>query len=134
MKKQFVCLFITLTFTCLALALPRDEAEKRAFKRENPCPATGQKIGPCKGYEVDHKKALMNGGADKPKNMQWLKHEDHKEKTKVDSAQCKESYLCKNKSLKKKLPWQAANSKKAQVSNSKTAQASDSKKAKKLNS
>ena len=114
MIKQLACLFLALTVTGGSLALPRDEAQKRAFRRDNPCPVSGLKTGPCKGYEIDHTKALMNGGADKPKNMQWLKHEDHKVKTKADSSECKKSYLCKNKQIKKKLPWQSTGSKKAQ--------------------
>lgn len=59
-------------------AQARDMAERNAFIRENPKPADCQKC------EVDHKHALMNGGADKRSNMQWLSREDHKAKTKED--------------------------------------------------
>jgi hypothetical protein len=95
---------IAITFN--ASALPRDEAKKQEFRRSAPCPSTNKTTGPCPGYEVDHKKALMNGGADHPKNMQWLKKENHTAKTKQDVADCKDAYLCKNKKLKKKLPWE----------------------------
>lgn len=48
----------------------------------------------------------MNGGKDKPSNMQWLPHEHHKAKTKQDFAECKNSYSCKHKTAAKRLPWQ----------------------------
>lgn len=97
-----------LTVACTAaLALPRDAAEKAEFRRNNPCPSTGKARGACPGHQVDHKQALMNGGTDKPNNMQWLKEHEHKAKTRQDIAACKGSYLCKSKAHKKKLPWQA---------------------------
>ena len=64
-----------VSFTCSA----RDMRERREFIKENPQP---EKCA--KGCEVDHKEALMNGGEDKKKNMQWLTKEEHKEKTKKD--------------------------------------------------
>lgn len=63
------------------LALPvqaRNRAERAAFIRENPRPAG------CVKCEVDHKVALMNGGADHRSNMQWLSDADHKVKTRQD--------------------------------------------------
>ena len=90
----------------VAISLPRDAQQKNEFRKANPCPTTGEKKGACAGYQVDHKKALMNGGKDKPKNMQWLSEQDHKAKTKRDIATCKGSYLCKHKTAAKRAPWQ----------------------------
>ena len=104
-KKLAFLLSIAIT-SAVVQALPRDSTEKAAFRKENPCPSTGEKKGACPGYEVDHKKALMNRGKDKPENMQWLNKEEHKEKTKSDIEQCKGSYLCKDKRYKKELPWE----------------------------
>jgi hypothetical protein len=49
----------------------RSEAAKDAFKREQPCPATGKGSGPCPGYVIDHIVPLACGGPDAPSNMQW---------------------------------------------------------------
>ncbi len=96
----------SLALACSVAALPRDEQQKLEFKKTNPCPATGKTSGPCPGYQVDHKKALMNGGKDRPNNMQWLAQPVHKEKTKEDFVKCKDSYSCKHKTAKKRLPWE----------------------------
>lgn len=49
----------------------RDPRARNAFKRANPCPATGKASGPCPGYVIDHVTPLKRGGADAPSNMQW---------------------------------------------------------------
>ncbi len=109
--KKFTTLLSIAVFSTIVQALPRDATQKAAFRKENPCPSTGEKKGACPGFEVDHKKALMNRGKDKPENMQWLSKEEHKEKTKNDIDQCKKSYLCKDKRYKKELPWEDKNKK-----------------------
>lgn len=48
----------------------RDPAQRAAFMRSHPCPATGKAHGACPGYVVDHVQALKHGGADSPGNMQ----------------------------------------------------------------
>jgi hypothetical protein len=58
----------------------RSEAAKNAFKRSNPCPATGARRGSCPGYVIDHIKARACGGADDPSNMQWQTIADSKAK------------------------------------------------------
>jgi len=58
----------------------RSSQAKRAFKKENPCPATGFSKGSCPGYHIDHIVPLHKGGTDTPDNMQWLKEPDHREK------------------------------------------------------
>ena len=103
---QFVAAALVVTSVSTACALPRDAVQKHAFRRANPCPVTGERKGACPGHEIDHRKALMNGGADTPRNMQWLPREEHRVKTQRDHAACRGSYFCKNQRLKKKLPWQ----------------------------
>lgn len=82
-------------------ALPRDKTERDRFVREHPCPANGNTKGACPGYQVDHKKALMNGGADHPSNMEWTRSDEHKKKTKSDIHECKKAKSCLHRGLKK---------------------------------
>ncbi|MCL2829395.1 MAG: HNH endonuclease [Betaproteobacteria bacterium] len=85
---QFLVLFF-------AVSLPADAVQKRSaaakaeFRRQHPCPATGQKKGKCPGFEIDHIVPLCAGGADRPQNMQWLSKAAHKEKGKKDMQQCR---------------------------------------------
>lgn len=58
----------------------RSSSAKSAFKRANPCPATGKASGPCPGYIIDHVVPLKRGGPDAPTNMQWQTREDAKAK------------------------------------------------------
>ena len=67
----------------------RSAAQRAAFVRANPCPATGQPRGPCHGYVVDHIIPLCAGGPDDPSNMQWQTSEDGKSKDKEERAQCR---------------------------------------------
>lgn len=67
----------------------RSEAAKDAFKREHPCPSTGQGYGPCKGYVVDHVKPLACGGADNPGNMQWQTVAESKAKDQWERKGCR---------------------------------------------
>jgi hypothetical protein len=62
----------------------RSTAAKNAFKRQHPCPATGQSSGACPGYVIDHVKPLECGGADAPANMQWQTISDGKAKDKTE--------------------------------------------------
>lgn len=81
---------------CLVLALPalaepvrRDQAERGAFKRANPCPSTGQRRGACPGYVIDHVKPLCAGGPDQRDNMQWQTVADGLEKDKWERRLCR---------------------------------------------
>jgi hypothetical protein len=67
----------------------RSAAEVLAFKRHNPCPATGERHGACPGYQVDHVMPLCAGGAEKIENMQWLSVEDHRVNTRADNRVCR---------------------------------------------
>jgi hypothetical protein len=66
----------------------RDPAQVRAFKRANPCPATGRVERSCKGYVVDHIVPLACHGPDRPGNMQWQTVADAKAKDKWERKGC----------------------------------------------
>lgn len=70
-------------------AAPRSAAERAAFVRENPCPATGQRRGACPGWQVDHITPLCAGGNDTRQNMQWLSIGEHRRKTTQDLRTCR---------------------------------------------
>ena len=82
-------LLISLIFSFGTHALARSAAEVRAFKREQPCPATGDTRGKCPGWIVDHIVPLCAGGADDPSNMQWQTVADAKAKDKQEWALCR---------------------------------------------
>lgn len=71
------------------LAAERSAAERLAFIRHNPCPATGLRRGACPGWEVDHIVPLCARGPDHRTNMQWIRKEDHRLKTLVDVRECR---------------------------------------------
>jgi hypothetical protein len=76
----------------LALCWPaygRSAAVLLAFKRENPCPSTGERRGPCPGWQIDHKKPLCLQGLDALSNLQWLTVTDHQAKTRQDMSACR---------------------------------------------
>lgn len=43
-----------------------------AFKKHHPCPSTGQSVGACPGWNIDHVIPLAVGGCDAVGNLQWL--------------------------------------------------------------
>ena len=69
--------------------IKRSQSAKVEFKYENPCPATGARKGPCKGYVIDHIKPLACGGPDAPSNMQWQTIAEGKAKDKWERKVCK---------------------------------------------
>lgn len=87
-------LLLAIALTCFGLASPADARIKRSqsakveFKYQHPCPSTGARKGPCKGYVIDHVKALACGGADRPENMQWQTVADSKAKDKWERKEC----------------------------------------------
>lgn len=83
-------MFMWATWTVAATErIPRSQKEVRAFRAENPCPATNRRSGACPGFHVDHKHPLCAGGEDKSSNMHWLSIEDHRFKTLVDARECR---------------------------------------------
>lgn len=80
---------LALSVAALAGPISRSRAEVRAFRAEHPCPATGRARGACPGWQVDHIRPLCAGGEDRPRNMQWIRTEDHRLKTHVDTRECR---------------------------------------------
>lgn len=70
--KALSFLLVALLIAPAADALiVRSYAAKVAFVRTHACPSTGLNKLPCKGFVIDHIKALACGGADNKSNMQW---------------------------------------------------------------
>ena len=70
--KPIACVFFLLLIFALAPeASARDRRQVAAFRKANPCPATGQRSGACPGWVIDHVIPLCLSGADHPGNMQW---------------------------------------------------------------
>jgi len=88
---RFLALFL-LPLLALAAADPhrihRSTAARREFKREHPCPATGQPTGPCPGYIIDHIRPLACGGEDNPRNMQWQTRTEARAKDRIERQDC----------------------------------------------
>jgi len=84
-------LLIILLFSLSASAYAesnRSYKAKKAFKIDNPCPATGRTKGSCPNYVIDHIKPLACGGSDSPENMQWQTKADAKAKDSWERKGC----------------------------------------------
>lgn len=86
--------FALITATLLAAmsgqaAADRSRPLRAEFQRSTPCPSTGKPHGPCPGYQVDHREALICGGRDELANLQWLTVAEHREKTRVEVKLCR---------------------------------------------
>ena len=68
----------------------RSESAKSAFRRLQPCPATGAIYGACPGWVIDHVWPLCAGGCDVPANMQWQKKADSVRKDRLEWKMCRE--------------------------------------------
>jgi hypothetical protein len=64
--------------------IARSSGAQHAFRQANPCPSTGSTSGRCRGYVIDHIRALKHGGSDTPDNMQWQTREEAKAKDKIE--------------------------------------------------
>lgn len=93
---RWLLILLALTSFDATARIDRDRAQVRAFRAENPCPATGRTRGACPGYHVDHITPLCAGGPDRPENMQWITREDHRFKTLVDVRECRKARGTKN--------------------------------------
>ncbi len=78
-----------VAFAAVSSAADRSRSLRAEFQRQNPCPSTGQPRGPCPGYQVDHREALICGGRDELDNLQWLTVAEHREKTRVEVKLCR---------------------------------------------
>ena len=59
------------------------------FRLENPCPATGESRGECKGYVIDRIIPIACGGAEEPSNMQWQTIAQAREKDRWEKIGCR---------------------------------------------
>ncbi len=73
---------------------PRSPAMVRAFRKLNPCPATGKTAGACPGWVVDHRIPLCAGGPDDPRNMAWSTVADGKWKDGIERQLCARLKKC----------------------------------------
>lgn len=78
---------VALSFNAEA-RIKRRQIAKVEFKYQHPCPATGARKGPCKGYVIDHINPLACGGPDTPVNMQWQTIAEGKAKDKWERKGC----------------------------------------------
>lgn len=90
MSARLIAILI-LAASVSAHAVPRSSSAKSAFVKQHACPATGKHTVSCKGYVIDHIKALDCGGADAPSNMQWqtIAAAKAKDKWERSGASCK---------------------------------------------
>jgi 5-methylcytosine-specific restriction endonuclease McrA len=95
MSIQYSTVWLALVAACLStFTLPADGSDRsralRAeFLRQHPCPSTGLPRGACPGWQVDHIEALVCGGRDELRNLQWLTIEEHRQKTRVEVKLCR---------------------------------------------
>jgi hypothetical protein len=59
------------------------------FRLANPCPATGESYGECRGYVIDRVVPLVCGGAEDAANMQWQTIAQAKAKDKWERIGCR---------------------------------------------
>ena len=88
---------VTVTLSFLIACAPFASAYAAAapsraeilFRLSNPCPASGQTSGACKGYVIDRIVPVVCGGAEDPSNMQWQTLAEAKEKDKWERIGCR---------------------------------------------
>lgn len=88
MNAAIVSVFLAMAFVSghADARIKRSQSAKVEFKHEHPCPATGERKGPCRGYVIDHRIGLCVGGIDAPENMRWMA---------VDTAKQKDRWECR---------------------------------------
>lgn len=89
MNRIMQAALLALAVMAPALATERSPAQRAAFVRDNPCPATQNTRGACPGWVVDHVVPLCAGGADHPANMQWQTKAEAKVKDAAEHRQCR---------------------------------------------
>ena len=89
MRISLLAFFLALVCGTEAHAAAAPSRGEILFRLANPCPATGQASGPCKGYVVDRVVPLLCGGADEPSNMQWQTLAEAREKDKWERIGCR---------------------------------------------
>jgi hypothetical protein len=100
---------IVALVACAAVALPSYAADARGangragsaavdsrsfkaevlFRLQNPCPATGEAHGDCKGYVIDRIIPIACGGTEEPSNMQWQTAAEARAKDRWEKIGCR---------------------------------------------
>ena len=83
-----LCLMLALVHATVVAAAAPPRAEI-LFRLANPCPATGQTSGACKGYVIDRILPIVCGGAEDPSNMQWQTLAQAREKDRWEKIGCR---------------------------------------------
>ena len=95
MQRYWTWLAATIVLLAAIVLVPASAAAERSLKAEvlfrlaNPCPASGQTYGECKGYVIDRIIPLICGGAEDPSNMQWQTIAQAREKDKWEKIGCR---------------------------------------------
>lgn len=89
MSRFDAVLLLALLAAAPSAATERDRAARADFMRQTPCPATGERRGPCPGFVVDHIVPLCAGGLDGPGNMQWQDEATGKDKDRRERQLCR---------------------------------------------
>lgn len=87
--RRIAAALILAVATLSAGAGPRSAAARLEFKRQHPCPSTGERRGACPGWIIDHVVPLCVGGPDAPSNMQWQTVEDALRKDIEERRMCR---------------------------------------------
>lgn len=87
--RHLAALLLLLLLAITAHAAPRSAAVRAEFRKANPCPSTGRLTGACPGWQIDHMHPLCSGGVDQLDNLNWIRTEDHKRKTRQDVKACR---------------------------------------------
>lgn len=84
MIRIFLASLILASPIADAKTTTRSASVRADFQRHHPCPANGNRRGPCPGYVVDHILPLMCGGRDSPGNMQWQTADEARRKDRIE--------------------------------------------------
>ena len=89
MRLTSIAVGLAVGLAAATQAADRSRTVRAEFMRQQPCPSTGATRGPCPGWQVDHIEALVCGGRDELRNLQWLQVQQHREKTRVEVKLCR---------------------------------------------
>jgi hypothetical protein len=89
-RERAAAAALALSLALPALAAHRSSSMRAAFKRANPCPATGKITGACPGFVIDHIEPLCAGGEDHPRNLQWQSTEAAAVKDRFEWERCRQ--------------------------------------------